>query len=80
MEAYQGIMLVIVLIGFVASWFIKPNKDQLEVAFKKIDDLRKELSDYKLHVAETYVTDTALERHFERIESQIAEIKEIIKR
>lgn len=73
------IMVMIGVLSFIAIYFVKPAKDAAEAAKNKADSVEKEFTEYKLHVAENYVTDSTLEKHFARIEKQIGELKEMVK-
>lgn len=74
------ITLLLAVFSFIALYLVKPTKETAEAAARKAEEIKDELNAYKLHVAETYVTDSALDKHFERIESQIGELKQLIKR
>lgn len=81
------ITVIIAIFSFISLYLVKPAKEvaeaaklSAEAAKLKAEKIKDELSAYKLHVAETFVTDTALDKHFERIESQIGELKQLIKR
>lgn len=74
------ITLLLAVISFIALYLVKPTKEAAEDARRKAEQLERELNNYKLHVAEKYVTDDQLEKHFERIEKSIDELKQMIKR
>ncbi len=74
------ITLLLAVFSFIALYLVKPTKEAAQDAKHKAEQLEKELNNYKLHVAEKYVTDDQLEKHFERIEKSIDELKQMIKR
>lgn len=79
-EPKDLIMLIIAIISFVALHLVKPAKQAASEANKKAESVKDELNEYKLHVAEKYVTDEKLEKYFDRLEKQISELKDMIKR
>lgn len=80
MEPRDVITGLLAILAFIALYFVKPAKDEAKAAVNKADSVKDELNEYKLHVAEHYVTINALDKHFERMESQISELKEMVKR
>ncbi len=50
----------------------------LRVSITNQKATEKELSQHKLHVAESYVTKTEMKEHFERIEKSLEEVKSMI--
>ena len=55
------------------------NRETARTLFGKIDENRQELADYKLHVAETYVNQAALEKLLGPIERRLESIEEDIR-
>jgi guanylate kinase len=72
MDAYQIAVLVLAAMNAIAIPLARDIYRRLEV-------INKEFSAYQLHVAEKYVTNDQLEKHFERIEKSIDELKVLIK-
>jgi guanylate kinase len=72
MDIYQIAILVLAIMNTIA---IPLARD----VYRRLEATNKELSVYQLHVAEKYVTNDQLEKHFERIEKSIDELKILIK-
>lgn len=68
------------LLSFIALYLVRPAADTAHAAKKTAENVGKELNNYKLHVAERYVTVEQMEKHFDRIEKSIDEIKELVKK
>lgn len=54
-------------------------KSTQKILFGKLDEANKSLSEYKLHVAETYVNQAALEKLLSPIERRLGSIEEDIR-
>jgi septation ring formation regulator EzrA len=74
-QVLVGINLFITILGYV---FIKPITDKLTKVTHVQEVMQKEISDYKLHVAETYVSNAYFKEYSARIEKALDEIKELI--
>lgn len=74
------ITLMLAVFSFISLYLVKPTKEAASEAKRKAENTEKELNNYKLHVAEKYVTNAQLDKHFERIEKSIDELKQMFER
>lgn len=74
------ITIMLAVFSFIALYLVKPTKDSAIEAKQKAENIERELNSYKLHVAEKYVTNAQLDKHFERIEKSIDELKQLFER
>ncbi|TDF41908.1 hypothetical protein EYS14_03430 [Alteromonadaceae bacterium M269] len=66
------------LLAVIAAYLIKPVNEKAVRALHKAELAEKELAAYKLHVAENFVSQSQLDRHMERFDKSLDEIKEMI--
>lgn len=62
---WQEVTLLITIIGGLATpiiWTWRDNRAAARAAHRRIDDLKSEVSDYKLEAAKTFVTSEAIAR------------------
>lgn len=72
MDSSTLVAIILGVINIVGGFIIIPLKSQ-------IANLQKEISEFKLHVAEKYVTKDEMKDHLDRIEKSLDEIKDLVK-
>ncbi|MFC6441056.1 hypothetical protein [Bowmanella sp. JS7-9] len=75
---YHVIVMVIALLNLVAVPFFHSLFGRINKATELAAENKSNLSDYKLHVAETFVTQHQLLQHLARIEKTLDELKQLI--
>lgn len=71
--------LIGVIAMFLVQFFYNPQKKKNDDLQDKVDKLERDLSDYKLHVAEKFVTSQHLDSQMSRLEKAMDEVKGMIK-
>jgi hypothetical protein len=75
---YQLITIAIVLLNVIAIPIVRNIYTKIDEANNSAAEAIKSLQSYKLHVSETYVSQGQLDKHMDRIDKSLDEIKLMI--
>lgn len=64
---------------FLVNFFYNPQKQKNDQLSRKVDSLDRDLADYKLSVAERFVTQAHLDAQMIRLEKGLDEVKAMLK-
>lgn len=69
-----GVTIALTVVGAIVKW----QNDDHKNTKKKLDDLRQDHSDFRVEVANKYVSHDQIQRLEERIEKRFDELKELL--